>query len=172
MSKSVVIHGRSSPSGRKRGGWDGRIDDRSAEKNHWRAQPDEFFSIGLGNFQSNLAFMFHNSKAEWKRSAEGTEEIEVRLRKKWGRIVHFNFYMCVCVIMVQGYGTSAMERMTKGRTGWSGRPTLCTHESLNRCRNTTLTGPGGQLTIVFIPVSPLPRRESLLIVSIQWTINN
>lgn len=129
----------------------------------------EFFSIGLGNFQSNLTFMFHGSTVEWKRIAGGREEIEVRLRKKWGRIVRFTFYMCVSL----WYKVVAMECwMTKGRTGWSDRPTLCTHESLNRNGNTTLTGPGGQLTVVFIPVSPLPRRESLLIVSIQWTINN
>lgn len=34
------------------------------------------------------------------------------------------------------------------------------------------TGHGGQLTLVFLPLSPFPRRESLFIISVQRTFNN
>lgn len=53
--------------------------------------------LGWAIFQSNLTFMYHDSKAEWKRIAGDREEKDVWLEKEVRKNCALQFSICVCV---------------------------------------------------------------------------
>lgn len=70
---SDVISARSSPSGRQRGGCDGRIDCKG-QKDNSETWPDEFYSIDRSSLHSHPSFRSNKMNAvEWKSDNTGDQ---------------------------------------------------------------------------------------------------